>query len=54
MGTQREAIHCTLRGIDDGFIKEEAFELSFGGRVNGSEMEEEREGHPSLREQAEL
>lgn len=54
MGTQREAIHCKLRGINDSFIKETAFELSFGGRVNRSEIVEEREGHPSLRRQAKL
>lgn len=37
MGTQRGS-----------FIKEMVFELSFEGRGNWSDMEEEREGHSSL------
>lgn len=47
MGTQRNAIHCKLKGINDVFIKKMPFELSFEGTVNCSEMEEERKDIPA-------
>lgn len=49
---QREVIHGKLRGLRGSFIEEMAFKLSFEGRVNRSEMEEEREGRLGLRRQA--
>lgn len=52
VGTQRDAIPCKFRGLSGSVIEEMAFELSFEGRVNCSEKEEEREGHYNLRRQA--